>query len=227
MKNKSQFLLVILIILVIVVLGALKGIDSKIDSIDEKVSDQHKKIITLYDYVDSEINLEEQVAEKQEDESTALKIVNEFNNSQYMSKAKFHPQKNIFAVLVGDGTIELVDAVTTQKTHSLRIPDKTPVSLAFQYDGQTMLLGMKEGDLCQINITSGEYSLLRNFSNREIVRLDTSKNGYVAVGLGGSVEDSKNVDSGFVYDPEKNIIISKYAAFFRDDFQGIAISPEG
>ena len=72
MKNKSQFLLVILIVLIIVVLGALKGIESKIDSIEEKMSDQGSKITALYDYVDEQIGLKEHVEKKQEDTSLFL-----------------------------------------------------------------------------------------------------------------------------------------------------------
>ena len=227
MQKSSHILPVISIILILVVLGALKKIESKIDSVEEKVADQGKKITTLYDYADSEIHFERELKEQQEDTSLALKVVHEFKSSQFGSKAKFHPKENVFAVLVGDGTIKLFDIATKQETKSFKVPDKIPVSFAFLYDGQTLLAGMKDGELYSIDISTGENKFLHNFGDREIARLDAAENGNVAVGLGGSVDDSKKGSSIFVYNIESQSILSEYMAFSRDDFQGSAISPTG
>ena len=214
-------------LLIIVVLGALRKIGSKVDSIKEKVADQGQKITILYDYADSQIDLEGEIKQKKEDDALSLKIVKEFKSSQFRSKAKFHPQKNVFAVLVGDGSIKFFDVETKQETHSFKVPDKIAMSFAFLYDGQTLLIGMKDGELYGLDISTGKSTFLHDFGDRKIARLDVGKNGNVAVGLGGKYEESKEVNSGFVYNIESKKILSEYAAFFRDDFQGIAISPEG
>jgi len=227
MKPLSNILLVILALLILIALGVLKNISSKVDSIGEKVYDQGQKISALYDFVDAEIGLEKATEKKRQEENLALKTVNEFENSQYMSKAKFHPQKNIFAVLVGDGTIHLMDAQTREKKLTLRVPDEIINAFAFLYDGNSMVLGTKSGKLYQANLHTAAIVFLKEFGNREIARLDAGRNGNIAVGLGGSVKDSKKGNSGFIYNLETKEILSEHPAFFRDDFQGIAISHSG
>ena len=69
-----------------------------------------------------------------------VKIVNEFKNTQYMSKAKFHPQKSLFAVLVGDGTVHLIDAQTEEMKLVLRVPDEIINAFCFLYDGDSIVL---------------------------------------------------------------------------------------
>lgn len=226
--NKSLYIfLSAIVILLLVVLGALKKIETKIDSVEEKVADQGEKLTTLYDYADSEIHFEKDVQKKEQDTSLSLNVVHEFKNSQFRSKAKFHPQKNIIAVLVGDGSIKLFDVESTKEIESFKIQNEIPISFAFLYDGQSLLIGMKDGDLYRIDISTGQSTLVHDFGEREIARLDAAKNGNVAVGLGGSVDESKEGNSIFVYNLESQTILSEYMAFARDDFQGIAISPTG
>jgi len=227
MKTSSNILLVILVILILFTLGALKSINSKINSIEEKVSDQGRKISTLYGYVDTQIGLEKAAEQNEQEKELGLKAVNGFGDAQYMSKAKFHPQKSLFAVLAGDGTVHLIDARSKEKMLMLRIPDEITNAFAFLYDGRSMVLGTKSGKLYQADLQTGRSVFLKEFGKREVARLDAGRNGRVAVGLGGSFEDSKEANSGFVYDLQTQKILSEYAAFFRDDFQGIAISPSG
>jgi WD40 repeat protein len=165
--------------------------------------------------------------EKPQEKEFGLKKVNEFSNIQYMSKAKFHPQKFFFAVLVGDGTVHLIDAQTGEKMLMLRVPDEMINAFSFLYNGDSMVFGTKSGKLYQADLKTGESAFLKEFGKREIARLDAGRNGNIAVGLGGSIEDSREGSSGFVYSLEAQNILSEYSASFRDDFQGIAISPSG
>lgn len=157
----------------------------------------------------------------------AVIITNEFKNAQYMSKAKFHPQKFSFAVLVGDGTVHLIDGQTRKNELILRVPDEMINAFSFLYNGDSMVLGTKSGKLYQADLKTGERAFLKEFGKREIARLDAGRNDNIAVGLGGSIEDSKEGSSGFVYSLKAQRILSEYSAFFRDDFQGIAISHSG
>jgi WD40 repeat protein len=232
--RKSILWVIIIIVLIFIILGALKKFEIKIDAISKEVRSQGEKVSLLYDVVNVEMNLdskkgylEEKKKEMQLDKELALKVVHEFINSQFQPKAKFHPQKNIFAVVLGDGTVKLYDVATKTEVKTFRIPDEHVISFAFLYDGNRMVMGTKSGKLYLTDINTGENSFVEKMGDREIARLDAGKNGFVAVGLGGSVEDSKKGNSGFVYDLNAKKILSEYAAFFRDDFQGIAISPEG
>ena len=75
MVNKSNVLLVILIVLTFVVLGLLRDIGSKVDSIEEKVAYQGRKITVLYDFVGAEANLEMQEQEEQEEQEDKDSII--------------------------------------------------------------------------------------------------------------------------------------------------------
>jgi WD40 repeat protein len=119
-----------------------------------------------------------------------------------------------------DGIIKLFDIETAKEMHRLRVPDKIPTSFTFLYNGKELIVGTKEGELYSIDITTGQFSLLKDFGKREIVRLDAGKNSNIAVGLTGG--------STFVYNIEKEKILSEYSAtFLRPDFQESAISPAG
>lgn len=227
MKTKLNIPLIVFSLLILVVLGVLTSIHSKVDSIDKKVNEQGRKISRLYDFVDAEIDLDKATIEKQQEKELSLKIVNEFKNTQYMSKAKFHPQESLFAVLVGDGTVHLIDAQTREKKLMLRVPDEIINAFSFLYNGDSIVLGTKSGKLYQADLKTGESVFLKEFGKRQIARLDAGRNGNIAVGLGGSIENSKKGSSGFVYSLKAQRILSEYFAFFRDDFQGIAISPSG
>jgi WD40 repeat protein len=235
MQDKKNVLwVIIIIVLIFIILGALKKIETKIDAISKEVRSQGEKVSLLYDVVNVEMDLdskkgylEEKKKEMQLDKELSLKVVHEFKNAQFQAKAKFHPQQNIFAVVLGDGAVKLYDVATTSEVKTFRIPDEQVISFAFLYDGNTMVLGTKSGKLYLTDINSGENVFIEKIGDREVARLDAGKNGYVAVGLGGNVEDSKKGSSGYVYDLNTKKILSEYAAFFRDDFQGIAISPEG
>lgn len=223
-----------LLLLTVFLLGLLKNLNSKVDSIGQQLSKQGEKISILYDVVNIELELEskkgyieEKKKEKELDQKLALNVVNEFQNAQYMSKAKFHPQKSLFAVLVGDGTVHLIDAQTREKKLMFRVPDEIINAFSFLYNGDGLVLGTNSGKLYQADLKTGESVFLKEFGKREIARLDAGRNGNIAVGLGGSVENSKKGSSGFVYSLKTQRILSEYSAFFRDDFQGIAISPSG
>jgi WD40 repeat protein len=234
MQKTTYVLLTIVLVLVLVVLGVLKQIESKIDTISKEVQSQGKKVSLLYDVVNVEMDLdskkeylEEKKKQMQLDKDLALKVVHEFKDSQIQPKAKFHPQENTFAVILGDGSVKLYDVATAAEVKTLRIPDEHVISFAFLYDGNRMVLGTQSGKLYLTDINTGESSFVEKIGDREIARLDAGKNDYVAIGLGGTFEASKTGSSGFVYDLNAKKILSEYAASFRDDFQGIAISPEG
>lgn len=234
MQKTTLVLAVIGIILILAILGALKGIESKIDTLSKEMKSQGEKVSVLYDVVNIEMDLEsrkgyldEKKREMQLDKELALKVVHEFKNSQFQPKAKLHPQQNLFAIVLGDGTVKLYDVATTAEIITLRIPDERIISFTFLYDGNRVVLGTNSGKLYLADIKTGESTFVNKIGDRAIARLDAGKNGYVAAGLGGSVEDSKKGNSGYVYDLNTKKILSEYAAFFRDDFQGIAISPEG
>lgn len=72
MQKTNLILAVIFIILILVVLGALREIESKIDSIELKVTDQGVKINKLYDLVDAEPNQETQVKARSENKDRIL-----------------------------------------------------------------------------------------------------------------------------------------------------------
>jgi WD40 repeat protein len=234
MKGGRNIVWIILGIILLATFASVKELGKKIDKMSTDIKSQGEKISVLYDVVNVEMDLEskkgyleEKKREKQLDQKLALPVVQEFKNPQYSYKAKFHPQKNTFAVVVGDGTLKFFDAMTAQEIKSLRVPDEVINCFAYLYDGKRMVLGTKSGKIYLADLETGQATLVDTIGNRAIARLDAGRNGNVAIGLGGDFEVSKTGSSGFVYDLNAKKVLSKYEAFFREDFQGIAISPAG
>jgi WD40 repeat protein len=233
MQKAGYLLLTIILVLVLVVLGALKKIESKVDTISREVQSQGQKISLFYDIANAEMDmdskkgyLEAKKKELQLDKELALKEVYTVKDPQIQPKARFHPQKNIFAAVLGDGTVKLYDIAAKSEVKTLRIPDEPIVCFAFLYDGSRMVVGTKSGKLCLADINTGASTFVEKTGDREIVRLDAGKNDYVAVGLAGGFEEGKTNHLAFVYDLNMKKILSEYAAT-DCVYQGIALSPEG
>jgi len=225
---------VALLLLSVLLLGLLKNLNSKVDSIEQKLSKQGEKISILYDVVNIELELEskkgyidEKKKEKELDQKLALNVVNEFQNAQFTSKAKFHPHENLFAVCLGDGQVKIINAETRKETQTIHKSDEIITAIAFLPNGKDLILGTKSGKLYRSNFSDGQVVLVGEISHNEIARLDAGGNNRIAVGVGGSYEESKKNRFGIVFDLNTKAIISEYYASFREDFQGIAISQDG
>jgi WD40 repeat protein len=236
MKNATTCLLILAVILLVAVLGILVRQRASIRSIERALTNQGDKISILYKIADSELDLEsydakleERTKQKEEEDSTpALEVASEYRNSQYTSIAAFCPEKPAFAVIRTTGEVVLVDAVEQREGLLLRQRGEVFTAFAFFPDGESMVLGTNAGKLYQANLTTGEIHFIRAFdSGREIARLDAGANDRIAIGLGGSSEQSKETPSGFVYDLNTGKHLVECNAFFRNDFQGLALSATG
>jgi len=72
MKNTANLFFVIIIILIFVVLGVLREISAKIDSVEEKIAVQSRGNAALDDLVDAEVDIGVQAREKQEDKDSII-----------------------------------------------------------------------------------------------------------------------------------------------------------
>ncbi len=223
---KNFIMLSLAAVFSVAVIAFLVNIQNKIGRIEQTVSNHSKKVDALYYFVDSELGggldkyVEDYLEDDQDEVSPLLDEVFRYESSGITSMAKFHPSENIFAVLSGEGSLLLFDVDSKSKIKDLRIPDKIADSFAFMYDGETILMGMNNGELYEIKIATGEYSLIENFGDKVIAILDVGKNGNVAVGL---AEDN----GGLVYSLTSRKVLFDYPAYIRGDFKDFSLSSAG
>ena len=231
--HKNIVSIVTLLLLIVVTLLLFK-LSSKIKSIEKDLKAQGEKVAILYDVVDAELDLNNRKdyieREKRDNElgrEVALETINEFRNPQFQSKAKFNPKNNTFAVILGDGSVQIYDAENSDLIQTLRNPGEFATAIAYLPDGEKLVIGTESGKLFLWDLKGGVSEFLKQVAELKIARLDAGENNRLAVGIGGSPEESKKNNFGMIIDISTGEVISEHSAFFREDFQGLAISSDG